>query len=249
MRIASVSTIAAATFAIGCAETEEAQPPAGEGLAAGEYPGAVAADPARYAVEFENDAVRLLRITYGPGERSVMHRHPPTCSIALGDASWRMTDAEGEVTDDTTALGEVECGDEESIHLPENPGSVENELILVEFKDGATAGTDVEPELPAATEVDAEHYSVEFENDVARIVRVSYGPGETSVMHSHPAHCVVFLGSQPVTFELPSGEVMEPEALDAGSVVCMDAEAHRPTNVGDAPLEVVLVELKGRATL
>ena len=28
-------------------------------------------DPKHYKVEFENDEVRVLRITYGPGEKSV----------------------------------------------------------------------------------------------------------------------------------------------------------------------------------
>jgi hypothetical protein len=33
---------------------------------------AVKVDPKHYKVEFENDQVRVLRITYGPGEKSVM---------------------------------------------------------------------------------------------------------------------------------------------------------------------------------
>ena len=41
------------------------------------YPDAVAADPKHYSVSFENDVVRFLRVKYGPGEKSVMHRHPP----------------------------------------------------------------------------------------------------------------------------------------------------------------------------
>ena len=36
---------------------------------------AVKVDPEHYKVEFENDQVRVLRITYGPGEKSVMHSH------------------------------------------------------------------------------------------------------------------------------------------------------------------------------
>jgi quercetin dioxygenase-like cupin family protein len=32
--------------------------------------------------------------------------------------------------------------------------------------------------------VDSKHYKVEFENDRVRVVRISYAPGERSVMHS-----------------------------------------------------------------
>ena len=74
MRHTTLLTITLAGLFLGCAETRQAE----------DYPEAVTADPAHYSVEYENDAVRLLRIQYGPGEESVMHYHPATCSIALG---------------------------------------------------------------------------------------------------------------------------------------------------------------------
>jgi hypothetical protein len=37
-----------------------------------------------------------------------------------------------------------------------------------------------------AVKVDPKHYTVVSENDQVRIVKVHYGPGEKSVMHSHP---------------------------------------------------------------
>ena len=36
----------------------------------------VKVDPKHYKVEFQNDRVRVLRIKYGPKEKSVMHSHP-----------------------------------------------------------------------------------------------------------------------------------------------------------------------------
>ena len=43
------------------------------------FPDAVTADPKHYSVSFENDVARFLRVKYGPGEKSVMHRHLPGC--------------------------------------------------------------------------------------------------------------------------------------------------------------------------
>ena len=49
----------------------------------------VAADPEHYTVEFENDKVRIIRIKYGPGEKSVMHTHGLNVAIFLtSDAVW-----------------------------------------------------------------------------------------------------------------------------------------------------------------
>ncbi|MFQ5680149.1 MAG: hypothetical protein ACE5HP_11905 [Gemmatimonadota bacterium] len=227
-----------AAYCLGCGEAPEAE----------EYPDAVTADPDHYSVEFENDAVRLVRIAYGPGEQSVMHEHPASCAVALGEASWRMTDPDGVVTEDAAALGDVDCF-EATVHLPENTGADRGELVLIEFKEGAAPGSAAPPEYPDAVTADPDHYSVDFENDVARLVRIRYGAGETSVMHHHPANCAVFLHDQPVTFELPTGEVVEAPAATSGQVVCSDAEVHLPTNVGEEPLELVLLELKGRETL
>lgn len=259
MRITIVSLIAALTLALGCAgpeapmeeETEAAAEYGSEAEApaeSAEYPDAVAADPAHYSVELENDAVRLVRITYGPGEESTMHRHPANCAIGLSPGSFQMTAPDGTVTEDTTALGEVEC-DEATVHLPKNTGSEAAELILVELQEGATAGTDWAPAEPDAVAADPAHYSVEFENDAVRLLRIRYAPGETSVMHHHPANCAIFLHDQPATFEVPSGEVEEVEPSETGTVTCADGEVHLPTNTGDGELELVLLELKGRATL
>ncbi len=45
----------------------------------------VKVDPKHYKVEFENDQVRVLRIHYGPHERSVMHAHPNAVAVFLSD--------------------------------------------------------------------------------------------------------------------------------------------------------------------
>jgi len=101
-------------------------------------------------------------------------------------------------------------------------------------------------DYPDAVTADPAHYSVEFENDVVRLVRIRYGAGETSVMHHHPANCSVYLDDQPVHMQMPDGTVVEEHAAEVGSVACNDAEVHLPTNAGDGPLELVLIEFKGR---
>src|SRR2546422_1391510 len=45
---------------------------------------------------------------------------------------------------------------------------------------------------PDAVKVDPKHYKVELENDRVRVVRITYGPREKSVMHGHRAGIGVF---------------------------------------------------------
>ncbi len=91
--------------------------------------------------------------------------------------------------------------------------------------------------------VDSNHYKVVFENDDVRVLRITYGPGEKSVMHYHPDNVAVFLTDNQVEFNLPDGEVVEMAATE-GQVVWAPAGKHLPKNVGDKPFELILVELK-----
>jgi quercetin dioxygenase-like cupin family protein len=229
MRYVSGLAVAVPMLMLGCADTSTSQ----------EYPDAVAADPDHYSVEFENDVVRLLRIQYAPGAESVMHRHPANCSVALSESSWGGSDPEGSVTETTNSFGEVGCG-EGNVHSPENVGSVPGEVLLIEFKEGGVQGTETMEE-PDAVTADSDHYSVEFENEVARVVRIRYEPGDTGVAHSHPANCTVWL-SNPVT----EGEG---ETRATGDVECSEAQVHTPSGSDDGPIELVAIEFKGRGTL
>ena len=99
---------------------------------------------------------------------------------------------------------------------------------------------------PDAVTADPKHYQIAFENDVARFIRVNYGPGEKSVMHRHLPGCVVFLTDQTMDFTLPDGTT-EPASVAAGAVGCGDGNVHLPTNSGTAA-EFIMVEFKDRKT-
>jgi quercetin dioxygenase-like cupin family protein len=95
------------------------------------------------------------------------------------------------------------------------------------------------------TKVDAKHYKVEFENDQVRVLRITYGPKEKSIMHEHPGAVAVFMTDGKVKFGLPDGKVIDND-VKAGKVQWTPAGKHLPENVGDKPFEVVLVEMKGK---
>lgn len=92
-------------------------------------------------------------------------------------------------------------------------------------------------------EVDPDHYKVEFENDRVRVLRITYGPGDKSVMHEHPDGVAVFVTASHVKFHLPDGSTEEVQR-NAGEAGWVPGGSHLPENVGDQPLVVILVELK-----
>ena len=97
--------------------------------------------------------------------------------------------------------------------------------------------------IPDSVISDPKHYKIEFENSKVRVVRISYGPKESSVMHSHPAGTIVFLTDLHVRFTFPDGTSQEMQAK-AGQTAWMDGTTHQPENLSDQSLELIYVEAK-----
>lgn len=95
---------------------------------------AVAADPKHYEVEFENDRVRILRVKYGPGEKSVMHSHPPSVVIILTDCDFRTYMGHGRKQHIVGKAGQIITFEEPFEHLPENASQKTFEALLIELK-------------------------------------------------------------------------------------------------------------------
>ena len=95
--------------------------------------------------------------------------------------------------------------------------------------------------LPDAVTADGKHYTVEFENDIVRVLRVKLGAGDSTPRHSHSAYCAIEISDS--SLKEPSGPVSESKA---GQVFCGDATSHAPTNVGKALAESIVVEFKNR---
>jgi quercetin dioxygenase-like cupin family protein len=112
---------------------------------------------------------------------------------------------------------------------------------LIAYSVGAhaqRAGATADP-----VKVDPKHYRVEFENEKVRVLRITYGPGEKSVMHHHPDSVAVNLNDDKTRMTTPDGKSQE-TTNKAGSATWASAADHLPQNIGDKPFEVILVELK-----
>jgi quercetin dioxygenase-like cupin family protein len=94
---------------------------------------AVKVDPKHYKVEFENDQVRVLRIKYGPKEKSVMHEHPNSVAVFITDGHVKFTGGDGKSQEQKVKAGSS-VWTPGAKHLPENLGDKPFELVLVELK-------------------------------------------------------------------------------------------------------------------
>jgi quercetin dioxygenase-like cupin family protein len=200
---------------------------------------AVAADPARYSVLYEDDVAAIIRVTFPAGAKSVMH-HPAGCAIFYKDARLRVTSPTGEVRTHEYRPGDVSCGDAHS-HLPENVGK-DTEFVQVHLKNrktfdhlqtGRSLVYPARIKAPDPIDADPAHYFVQFENDVVRLARIKVPGGVKTPMHAHLAYCIV--------------EIRDMETgVKAGDSSCGDAMAHESLNNAKSVNEAITIEFKNR---
>jgi quercetin dioxygenase-like cupin family protein len=90
-------------------------------------------DPKHYTVVSENDQVRIVKIHYGPHEKSVMHSHPASVVVPLTGFKGTFTYADGKKEDMDLKAGAAQYS-AATTHLPENTGDAAFDAILVELK-------------------------------------------------------------------------------------------------------------------
>jgi quercetin dioxygenase-like cupin family protein len=93
----------------------------------------VKVDSKHYKVEFENERVRVVRIKYASGEKSVMHSHPESIAVFLTEAHAKFTYPDGRSEDINASAGSVQHMNAFT-HLPENTSKTPFEVIQIELK-------------------------------------------------------------------------------------------------------------------
>ena len=113
-------------------------------------------------------------------------------------------------------------------------------LVLCNFGKTSTVQSSTQ-KLQDAVTADSKHYTVEFENDIVRVLRVQLGAGDSTPAHVHPAYCAIELSDS----SLKEGNAPTTESK-AGQVFCGDETSHAPHNVGKTVAESIVVEFKNR---
>ena len=200
-------------------------------------------EPDHYKVEFENDHVRVVRVTHAAEEEDGMHSHPDRVVVFLADGSYAAVLEDGTENEISGKAGEAAWASPET-HRGKALTDIEG--ILIEIKGGGgeveAAPGEATGESVDATEVASDHYKAEFENDHVRVVRITYAAGEESGRHSHPDGVVIFLSDNEAAFVLEDGS-SEERSGKAGEVRWLPAETHAAKSLSEAA--VLLVEIKG----
>jgi quercetin dioxygenase-like cupin family protein len=198
----------------------------------------VVVDSAHYTVIVDNPAVRILRVSYGAGEKSTMHHHPDAMAVSLTGSTFRFALADGTTRDAELATDGALYTPAET-HNPENVGSARADVILVEFK-AATPGTGT---LPVTREGVA--MTVLAEGPRATAYRNTADPTFAEPEGTTHDHDQVVIALGPAQVDLRVDGTLVRSTWARGDVEFIGRGVpHAATNRGGTPVEYVLVGVK-----
>ena len=181
-------------------------------------------------VKIDSPQARVLVVTEQPRHPSALHEHPMNrVMIYLGSGQLRRRTADGKMQKLEFKAGDVRWSPAEGPHTSEYIADHPFQIVEIELKNKPQPHI----EMPAIDplKADPKHYSLEFENDQVRVLRVRFGPHEKGVLHEHRLnHIVVYLTDQA---KGKTGEVRLDEPM-----------THTEENPLDHPVERIAIDLK-----
>ncbi len=200
---------------------------------------AVKVAPGLYKVLADSLGVRMLEATYKPGDSSAMHSHPENAMYVLEGGSSVFTDNSGKETrvDLKTGMSAISSAETNSV---KNVGKNTTRVILVEInrKDGSEA----QDSSMDATKIAPNLYKVLNDSNGIRVLQVSYKPGQSSAMHSHPDAALYVIEGGTTEFTDKDGH-KQTYTLKSGTAMVMGAGTHSVKNVGKTTTKSILFEV------
>jgi quercetin dioxygenase-like cupin family protein len=218
--------------------------------------GEVAVDPGIAKVEFENDQIRVLRVSFAAHQKTRMHQHPSRCGVTLTKNEVRISFPDGRSQTAVRPAHQL-FWSEPVTHQVENLSSDPMMNVEIELKQPKGAGVEVKatPAVSKAqgTETDPvpveqePHHHVVFENQYVRVLDVVIDPGDVTLFHTHSIDNLAVQLSDGMIKRQSPGQAWIDAAAKQGSVSFFPGRkqpyTHRITNAGTSGFHVLDIEI------
>lgn len=200
---------------------------------------AIAAAPNLYKILADTMGIRILEVTYNPGDSSALHSHPDYAIYTLSGGSAAFYAKDGTKMDAEMKTGTVLIHPAE-MHSVKNTGKSAIKVILFEVT--RPMGSVAMDAAMDATKVAGGLYTKVADSLGIRVLQINYKPGQASTMHAHPdvALYVTDPGKGEFTDKAGKKTVMD---LKKGMVMVGPADTHSVKNVGTTTMKAILVEV------
>ena len=216
----------------------------------------VSVAPTIAKVEFENDQIRVLRISLAPHQKSPMHSHPGMYVVTVTDNNLRISFPDGK-SRTVQRPAHHSFWSEAVTHQTENLSDKPMQNVEIEMKQPKGPGEEIEPTHFSSTAkgtesdpvpVEAEpHHHIVFENQYVRVLDVVVNPGDTTLFHKHSLDNVaVQLTDSQIKRQTPGQPWVDSPAKE-GAVGFVGGTkqpyTHRITNAGSTVFHVLDIEI------
>jgi quercetin dioxygenase-like cupin family protein len=200
---------------------------------------AVTVAPGLYKVMADTMGIRMIEVTYKPGDSSAMHWHPDYAVYAIEGGIATFYAKDGSKMDNELKQG-VTMITPAGFHSVKNNGKTNIHVLLVEVN--RPAQTTSQDAATDATKVAASLYKLKNDTLGIRVLEINYKPGQSSAMHSHGDQALYVLEGGKVEFTGKEGtkNVME---FKKGMAMVVPGDTHSVKNIGTTTLKAILVEV------
>ena len=199
--------------------------------------------PDVYKVLLDNEDVKVLEVTFEPGQSDNMHDHYPVTFYLLQGGKAQVTMPDGTVNEREIPSGFTGHQLEKVRHQVKNIGDSTIKLILVERKREQSTNYS-EEKLILPEEVSPDRYEVLLENEDIKAVMVTFPPGQGDNMHEHGVTTYYAVKGGKMQNILADGTVNEMDITDGFVGHGKKLVKHQMMNVGNDTVKVLLIEHK-----
>ena len=199
--------------------------------------------PDVYKVLLENDDIKILEVTFAPGQSDNMHEHYPATVYIVEGGKAQVTLPDGTVNEINPPSDFILHNPEKAKHQVKNIGDNTMKIILFERKN-TRAITDTKEELILPEEVSPDVYKVLLDNEEVKVTEVTFKPGQGDEMHQHGVMSIYGIRGGKLQNTSLDGTVREMEVADGFVGHRNTVTTHQMKNIGDTTVKVILVEHK-----
>ena len=199
--------------------------------------------PDVYKVLLENDDIKILEVTFAPGQSDNMHEHYPATVYIVEGGKAQVALPDGTVNEIIPPSDFILHNPEKAKHQVKNIGDNTMKIILFERKN-TRAVTDTKEELILPEEVSPDVYKVLLDNEEVKVTEVTFKPGQGDEMHQHGVMSIYGITFGKLQNTSPDGTVREMEVADGFVGHRNTVTTHQMKNIGDTTVKVILVEHK-----
>ena len=200
--------------------------------------------PEIYDILLENEIVKVMKVSFAPGQEDNMHDHYPFTAYILDGGKAQVTMPDGKVNEREFPIGFIAHNGNGVRHKVKNIGSNDINVILIEHKKlGSTPTFDNKVNLSAHA-VSPDIYEIVHEDELIKVYTATFPAGSSDNVHEHGMNTAYVITGGKVEITGSDGSVNVRNIPDGAVLHSDKMVSHQVKNIGETDIKVLLAEYK-----